>query len=479
MFNFLIIDDDSSRENALKNIFNHESFKIELIFNKSDFFAKDGSFEQYDCIACDISLDNWIDGGDITNMFDTVLKTIGKNTPIIIYSSVIEDIIVWTNKIIEEKYPLIYTIALQEGTHEKNTRKKLCSIESNQIICNNVFTLLQRKNSFGSLKKDPNEDLNILHISDLQFGDPAFNENLSETFESSLRRAISMGVVPKIDFIAISGDISFSGKPSQFDEAHKWISNLSTSVIGKNFQDRLLLTPGNHDANLSICALNHYSYHFPSKNEQEGNIIFDKIEKNNDYSFYAMDPFRDFAYKLTKDLNWLDNTSMSFINYKHCYLGLKFIHLNSIIPQSQLGKNDAIFHLNGSTISTLRNCKKRNNKYIDLPTIILTHPSPKHYGYDLDEEHIDNWTSISNFFIEMNASLYIYGHRHKNLKTTEIPLNTEKNIEISGTGTLLCKPDDGDRRGFKVIKLNRQDGNISDISIKSFDYKNDGTIKPE
>jgi len=467
MFKMLIIDDDPDRKNTLSDLFNHSSYELYYIFEKNKFFENASDFSRYDCIAVDISLDNWIDDGDTKNMFNTVISTIGKTIPIVLFSSKIQEIIFWTNKLLEEKYNLLYTIALREITEDKKVGKKLKSeVESSQIICNNIFTLLKSRHNYSSLVKQPNEDINILHISDLQFGDPHLNQDLSNSFVGSLRRAITDKTVPQIDFIAITGDVAYDGSPSQYEKAYLWITNLCKNILGSNFHDRIWLIPGNHDTNLSLCALNYYKYYFPKNNNEEGKIIFAKRdEKSTEYSLFSIDPFRDFAFKLTRDNSWIKNESISFINDR--------------LPEKQLGYRKAKFELNEDEINKLRNDLLRSPRNNSLPSIIIIHSSPKHLGYDMEEEHKNNWTSIANFFIEANAKLYIFGHRHKNLNEIDISLNSIKKMKLCGTGTLLCRPDEGDTRGFKIINIKRKMNIIYEYNTLKFNYKNDATIKIE
>jgi 3',5'-cyclic AMP phosphodiesterase CpdA/CheY-like chemotaxis protein len=481
IFKILILDDDELRREALLELFHHASFTLEFISDKDFFLKKTDSLGQYNCIACDISLDKWIDDGGTENMFNTVVSAIGKQIPLVIFSSKFNDIITWTNKLIEKRYNLIYTIALNEITEDKEVGLRLKNdSESQQIISNNIFTLLCSSHKMSILNKSKNDEINILHLSDLQFGDPEFDNSLSESFVGSLRRSIVDKEIATIDFIAITGDVSYSGSPKQYEQAYKWIDNLCLNIIGDNYSDRLLLVPGNHDMNLSLCALNNFEYCFPINNKKDGDIKYKKRRKKSDeYTLFSLIPFRNLAYKLTNDSSWLDNQSLTFFNNKFSYLGFRFIHLNSLDPHEQLGCSTAKFLLKNETIDDIR-LDIRETKAVDnLLTIVLTHASPNQLGFSLDEEHKNNWTTIANLLIDMNASLYIFGHRHKNLNDMDIALSSRKKMKICGTGTLLCRPDVGDSRGFKVISLKRCESKVTEHKIFKYNYTNGGTIKAD
>ena len=468
-FNILALDDKSDREEDLTKLFESEEFNLTFISDFNEYSRSVDSFPQYDCIVCDISLDGWVK--DAKDLFYRVIDDIGKKKPIVLYSSVMTTVLQWTNKLLEEKYNLIYTFDWDQLIKAK---------DSYSMFRNNLRAILTKELRYTPTNINKDDTINILHISDIQFGDPSHDENLTNTFIESLVLSMQKNVIPKIDFVAITGDFAYDASPSQYEKARIWIVKLCKNIFGSdNFQDRLLLVPGNHDVNLSLSALNKYQYHFPESEEQEGNVNFDKRENEiNDYTLYSVNPFRNFAFSLTSDDNWLKSESMSFVNYKFSYLGLIFIHLNMLDPKEQLGMRDAKFKLDDDIILKFKDEYNSLNIKKEKASIILAHSSPKYLGYDTDENHTRNWISIANFFKNINALTYMYGHRHKNLLNRQIPLDSEKNMRICGVSTLLCEPDIGDNRGFKVLQLKRNNNIIvGEPKILPYRYMNDGTIK--
>lgn len=475
-FNLLIIDDDPSRQLELTNIFGDPRFNIKFIFQQEDFWKSVRDFPKYDCIISDVSFDKWISEGDTKELFFSLVACIGKDIPLILYSSVIKTVLNWTNRLREEGYKIIHTIALNDQNGQ------ICSVETSQLVKNNIFYLLNTHKNYAYMHIETNDDINILHISDLQFGDPDHKQALSETFDSALAKSISDGKIPDIHLIAITGDIAYDGTPSQYAKAKEWIIKVCKSIFGnENFQNRILLVPGNHDANLSMCSLNMYTYDFPSKDDTEG-IDNVRLKKRNpaidDYSIYSIDPFRDFAYSITKDENWLNCKDLNFINSKFSYLGVNFVHINSIAPHKQLGYKDAKFEVNIDTLRQLKEKYQTLNLPSNMYSIILNHSSPKFIGFDIDKEDA-SWVPIAHFFMNVNAKLYIYGHRHKNLTDMDIPFEDHSSMRICGTGTLLCEPDSGDSRGFKIIKLKRKNDVIQNVEISKFRFTNEAEIKTD
>ncbi len=480
MFKLLIIDDDIRRKDALELLFKYDLFVLEFVFDKRSLFQKKLLPFEYDCIFCDISLDIWASDGDINNMFKTVVSFIGNKIPLVIYSSDFKQVSYWTNNLLSEKFNLIYTIALKQISEIEKTELTLEPyIEKSQIICNNIFIRLNAINGYSILKKTDDQEISILHISDLQFGDKDQHVELSNTFASALKREISNKKISEVDFIVITGDIAYDGSPSQYKNAAIWITNLCECILGEDFQDRILLAPGNHDINLSLCSLNKYKYKFPNDETNINNVELELRELiTSEYTFYSLDPFKDFAYNLTKDVNWLNNDSLSFINNKFCYLGFRFMHLNTLNPDRQLGNINPEFSINRAFITKIQKENSLLNKS-ELSTIVITHPSPKYLGCEIDENGPDMWTTISSFFKDINVDLYLYGHRHKNLKEWDVPLDKEMSFKISGTSTLLCNTDIGEPRGFKIIKILRKNNVVKKYKIECYNYKNGGQIIKE
>jgi 3',5'-cyclic AMP phosphodiesterase CpdA len=88
--------------------------------------------------------------------------------------------------------------------------------------------------------------LTWLHLSDLHFrADTSYDENI-------VLRALLRDVEERIgrdglrpDFVAVTGDIAFSGRPDQYALARSFFDDLSAATgLGR---DRLFLVPGNHD----------------------------------------------------------------------------------------------------------------------------------------------------------------------------------------------------------------------------------------
>jgi len=477
-FNLLIIDDDPSRKGDFQNIFNDSSFNIEYAFDRDIFFQT--HLNNFDCFIVDISLDNWTTESAVRNMFMRVINYIGKQKPIILLSSKIQEVIDWSNELLKESFQLIYTIALEELTTEQGGVKVIKSRETSQIVCNNIYTLLSQKLKYSTLKKEDNDDINILHISDLQFGDNSFDDGLSFAFPDVLYRYLNDKLKINIDFVIVTGDISYNGSPSQYEKAFEWFSKIGNRLFNsESFNERFLIVPGNHDVNLSLCSLNVFKYQFPKENVPIGDIQLSKRDDViNEYTMYALDAFRDFAYKLTNDNNWLSNQQLSFFNNKFNFLGFRFLLINALNPYNLLGKNSSEFEVNVNSLEELSIEANHQNK--NIPTIVLTHPSPSCLGFNLDGNSSDNWRRLSSLLVSIDSKLFLYGHTHNNLPTEKMRLSEGKSIIRSSTGTLFTEPGNvGETRSFKIITLKRNANKVINYIEKSYILKTNSTIIPD
>ena len=94
--------------------------------------------------------------------------------------------------------------------------------------------------------------IRILHLSDFHFSankawdaDPVLRE-----LATAIRREVATGMAP--DFIAITGDLAFSGLSDEYKLFGDWLEQRLWSAIGDTLpRDRLLLVPGNHDVDRS------------------------------------------------------------------------------------------------------------------------------------------------------------------------------------------------------------------------------------
>ena len=95
-----------------------------------------------------------------------------------------------------------------------------------------------------------------LHLSDFHFkadSDPFSQEVSTDAILGDIPSRISSE--HPLQFVVVTGDIAFSGKPKEYDLAAKFFKSLA-STLGLSM-DRIFVVPGNHDVDRS---LQHYLY---------------------------------------------------------------------------------------------------------------------------------------------------------------------------------------------------------------------------
>lgn len=93
---------------------------------------------------------------------------------------------------------------------------------------------------------DGGRSVRILHLSDIHFrAETAWNARpVLSALTDFIGNEVAEGRKP--DLVAITGDIAWSGKQTEYKLARDWLDTLWPRLGGLN-KDRLLLVPGNHD----------------------------------------------------------------------------------------------------------------------------------------------------------------------------------------------------------------------------------------
>ena len=104
-------------------------------------------------------------------------------------------------------------------------------------------------------------EISWLHLSDLHLGKELYNERVVlESLLEDIRKQIQINHL-SLDFIFITGDLTFSGQPEEFERGREFITHLSD--VAKVSMDDIILVPGNHDisrGNILTVARNSRRY---------------------------------------------------------------------------------------------------------------------------------------------------------------------------------------------------------------------------
>jgi len=139
--------------------------------------------------------------------------------------------------------------------------------------------------------------LTWLHLSDLHFrASQAYNSNvvLKALLRDIRERIQKDGLRP--DFIAVTGDIAFSGHPAEYALARAFLDDLLAATDLP--RERLFLVPGNHDANRSLVTLGVKAIGAALTDRESANTLLTTLEDRQ----RVMARFKGYAEFVNDDL---------------------------------------------------------------------------------------------------------------------------------------------------------------------------------
>lgn len=456
-YSLLIIDDDwDIRKANYEQLLGDELFVFDYIKsgNEIDTIAD----KKPHAYLLDMDLSKWVTSPiDRKDLFYRATELINDNAPVFLVSSKWDsEVITWLNG--TKNIKVLHFISWND-----DVISVLENLKSDGIIPTRLNIKKELDNYYQrewELKK-PDDTITILDISDLQFGDRHTDDD-SAMLEALLPKFLREKNI-SIDLLLISGDIASHGYPEEFAEAKKWIEDLCSGVFGNgNFRSRILLIPGNHDVNLKLDATDGYDYDFDRRS------LKPRATPEHQHHVYGLVPFRQFAYELTGNINWItDKNDLFLFDDRFLQWGIRLYLLNTVCEQDYLSpekKSTPLKYLN-----ILRNAPSIKDP---IYKIILSHHGPNHLGYSLDSS-TKSWKEVRNFIEAVEGDLFLYGHVHKS-QTFTLPEKGKfaKKIKFHMAPTLTLSEEartEGARRGFSVIELKRQNGIVTKPKIKKFE----------
>lgn len=485
MYHFLIIDDElERRESAYKELLEPD-FVLSFI-GKPDLVVINNAIDNPDikAIILDMVLD-WDKKGsqnhfDVKEAFEFMLKIIGKKKPVIIISRNLSYVASWLRGNKTGENDIIDFFGWDEIWNEDNTIKDK-SIKNS--FCLRIEWVLNDFFQKTQSLKGPNDTVTLLHITDLQFGDPDFTKN-SLFSETILARSLLNEFDLRPDFIAITGDITYSGLPSQFDLAKEWLTGLVSELFPEDFKlagERILLIPGNHDVNLVLSSVDAYDYNFGNVDNETGiaksqSFLIHRNSLIYDHKSFGLMPFCNFAYSITQDKRWLERLNdLCWINDKFLGWGLRFVHLNSVAELDCKYTSKISF-----SEDSLKKLGKENESLgrPEFYTVYLCHNGPYDLGLEVKKESSTNFINLCGLVNIIGCDLFLHGHLHENFdEKYNVPINDPKISKIpfvqTGTLNLNSKSRRQDsRRGFSIVEFYRENHIVSKVELSTFELEN-------
>jgi CheY-like chemotaxis protein len=494
--NLLVVDDELKHNKHLFDLFlTEKDFVLDYTDSKNDFLNK--NIKMYDAVILDINLDLM----DIT--FFEALEKIGGNAPIVLVSTKLakETTVIRLKEALHHNKNVSVVQTFDLGLLQDETSVGLKGIVDDKKnvaeVYNSIIKINVKKKKLKTI--GPDEDLFLLHISDPQYGDPntdawsAFLENDIQDFLKDYFK--------KIDFVAITGDVAFSGRKKDYALAKLGVKKLLQSVTrldSDSSLERLILVPGNHDVDFRFSSVAELNLDIT---KEKVRITHKPSDENTETSEYSMIPFRRFAYDLTGNIHWITSKDLNWVNNNFTYLGLRFLLLNSAgniscnYPSLPRLAPNVTERLSETTFLD-------PGKYF---TIAFSHHGPIDPDYPKEIEALnDDWPSLSNFLRQSKVRLWLHGHGHRRLtlpfpfglvseqelstlkdvvnKNESNPIFLERNQFIrvmAPTSHLGEKLRHGDNKGFNVIKLERKNNQIKFVEVNHFEVTENGPFESE
>ncbi|UCH94181.1 MAG: metallophosphoesterase [Candidatus Aminicenantes bacterium] len=234
----------------------------------------------------------------------------------------------------------------------------------------------------------------ILHLSDIHFrqqkGDITFRQEIREKMIQAVQNHLDEHNI-ELDVVAVTGDIAFSAKDHEYEEAENFFKNLQKILPQKS---QILIVPGNHDVDRKGVSSIH-PLHTVVKEGLKIDELLDTPEEIGRYISPKFESFRAFVdrihpglYTSTNDYYWVKN-----------------------FP----GKDVSFLGLNSSW--ACESSSDRGNITLGYPQVTNAFRQSKSKNKILLMHHPFDWFNEKDFYryngeLEKNCSLVLYGHNH-------------------------------------------------------------------
>lgn len=326
--------------------------------------------------------------------------------------------------------------------------------------------------AIGTSKWFIDDEIWILHISDMQFGGtglPTSGEMLAtkiwETIDSFIKSSTDNEKLNYPSLAFITGDLTQHGRPSEFDDAANFIKELSLKIskerpemLGIIDSHNCIIIPGNHDMNWDISrARNIYI--------ENGETVYKKEITNctnfnpnlNFLEEYSWLPFSRIGCGLPKsNINWCWDPGYYIIDLK-IELGIILVLLNSSKCNSNHISHKGI--VSRKILYEIQNNLNRLDCEKNAARILLVHHTIDERKNSKERLSLDEEDSGCKDLLEMivrtcGFTVVFTGHSHE-FSIDKIPIGTEeiKSIHI-GTGS--ARSDDLPKYrtpNFNIVKI--------------------------
>ena len=322
------------------------------------------------------------------------------------------------------------------------------ALELNPGIIRCIIRALAREDKSGLLKiwpavlreqliseQEEDKSITILHILDLHYSehhrdyDSSFKgfPDRSQTWEYICSDLESLGYIEdrKVDYIIVSGDLTWNGNPNQFEWANKFLGNLTKGL--KINRKNVLIVPGNHDIT------------WVEEDESKENKLLPKEDANLNYrsfynNFYGKKPERYYLSQV------IFGENVAVVGLNSCRIeseknaGLGFVsdkQFNACMKKVKAEISKDKLNPDCTKIAVL------HHHIVPVSHLELIPDKPNKLSLILDAE------SMMKSLLEEGFSMVLHGHQHQPFYSIECRIypsgrgpTGDKKILIAGAGSI-------------------------------------------
>jgi predicted MPP superfamily phosphohydrolase len=297
----------------------------------------------------------------------------------------------------------------------------------------------------------------LIHLSDIHFksNNNSFSDKIPDLIHT-VKCKIDDGSLP---VFLITGDIAFSGKEAEYEEAIKFLTQIKSEVSTSQF----VACPGNHDCDFSHVDNASREVIVGALKSQSANYIDENVVENCCKAQSSFDSFQD-------DLASLCHTPMSKSGN----------HLIRIFQLTQDKETISFKCFNTAWVSELD--EKPGTLFLPMKNLSFRQ-DPSDLSVSLFH-HPLNWLRADNAhqwreFLTDNSDLIMSGHEHHAEKYSRD--NLEGNTTLFMEGAELQNTNDSSQSGFNFVFLDTSERTF-EIGFYVWDndeYILDKTVAPQ
>lgn len=477
-YKLMVIDDElKSRRVAYKNVLSAPQFELIFVDSPAHLEAI-VEITPVDGYVIDAIIDTgiWSEIGNAANLLSGILRSPPRPTPVFLVSRQwgapdTMDVLTALNRSRRYDIEVLRYLAWQEfksaipkkpDAETEEQKVRLAAIRGKFL---DDLSVWHERSSFSP---KPDDNIRILLLADLQYGDPHTSE-YAVFDEHWIGNALDRHHLTP-NFVVFAGDIGCTGDPDDYQRAkrniednllrHMWEKDLS------KWRERIILVPGNHDVNLRIAACDRHDWDRDGKNwKSKTPPVHGKtpgIPMPINYNDYALEPFRQFAKDITGSRLW-DNPRINCrVDRRFEQSGIRFYLFNSISNMTVDAPKKA--DLSDEAIGKITLELGKENKPENFFSIAISHHGIQFGGKP--REQIENWEKVGQqYFLQHEIKLWMFGHYHA-FDTQEIKLEENKKLGLIQSHTLKIRSEES--RGFSLVELKRSEGQV--VAVKVYPY---------